>query len=38
MRTITYNKLVRNHIPEIIEQSGNSCTTAVLTDESNQSD
>ena len=33
MRTITYNKLVRNHIPEIIEQSGNSCTTAVLTDE-----
>lgn len=32
-KTITYNKLVRDRIPEIIEQSGKSCTTAVLSDE-----
>lgn len=32
MRTISYNKLVRDRIPEIIEQSGKSCTTAVLSD------
>ena len=30
---IQYNKLVRDRIPEIIEQSGKSCTTAVLSDE-----
>ena len=33
MNIITYNKLVRDRIPEIIEQSGKSCTTAVLSDE-----
>ena len=33
MKTITYNKLVRDRIPEIIEQSGKSCTTEVLSDE-----
>ena len=33
MKTIIYNKLVRDRIPEIIEQSGKSCTTAVLSDE-----
>ena len=33
MKIITYNKLVRDRIPEIIEQSGKSCTTAVLSDE-----
>ena len=32
MNIITYNKLVRDRIPEIIEQSGKSCTTAVLSD------
>ena len=29
----TYNKLVRDRIPEIIEASGNECKTAVLSDE-----
>ena len=33
MNIITYNKLVRDRIPEIIEQSGKSCTTTVLSDE-----
>lgn len=28
-----YNKLVRDHIPEIIEASGNKCKTEVLSDE-----
>ena len=28
--TITYNKLVRDRIPEIIESSGKSCTTEIL--------
>ena len=31
--TITYNKLVRDNIPEIIVASGKSCTTVVLSDE-----
>ena len=29
----TYNKLVRDRIPEIIEASGNECKTDVLSDE-----
>lgn len=29
----TYNKLVRDRIPEIIESSGKSCTTEILSDE-----
>lgn len=29
----TYNKLVRDHIPEIIEASGNTCVTEILSDE-----
>ncbi len=29
----TYNKLVRDHIPEIIREAGESCTTEVLSDE-----
>ena len=29
----TYNKLVRDRIPEIIEMSGNECKTAILSDE-----
>jgi predicted house-cleaning noncanonical NTP pyrophosphatase (MazG superfamily) len=29
----TYNKLVRDRIPEIIEQGGNRCRTQVLSDE-----
>lgn len=33
MKTITYNKLVRDHIPEIIEKSGNKCVTEILSDE-----
>ena len=33
MKTIIYNKLARDRIPEIIEQSGKSCTTTVLSDE-----
>ena len=28
-----YNKLVRDRIPEIIEEQGNSCVTEVLSDE-----
>lgn len=33
MKTITYNKLVRDKIPEIIEKSGNACVTEILSDE-----
>ena len=33
MATKTYNKLVRDLIPEIIEQSGNECRTRILSDE-----
>lgn len=29
----TYNKLVRDRIPEIIEATGNSCKTRILSDE-----
>lgn len=29
----TYNKLVRNRIPEIIEESGAKCKTEILSDE-----
>ena len=30
---ITYNKLVRDRIPEIIEDSGNTCVTEILSNE-----
>jgi predicted house-cleaning noncanonical NTP pyrophosphatase (MazG superfamily) len=33
MATISYNKLVRDRIPEIIEASGKICVTEVLPDE-----
>ena len=33
MSKITYNKLVRDRIPEIIEASGKSCKTEILSDE-----
>ncbi len=33
MKTIIYNKLVRDRIPEIIESKGNTCITEVLSDE-----
>ena len=33
MKKITYHKLVRDRIPEIIEQSGKTCICSVLTDE-----
>lgn len=33
MTTKTYNKLVRDLIPEVIEASGNKCRTRVLSDE-----
>lgn len=33
MKTITYNKLVRDRIPEIIVKSGNKCVTEILSDE-----
>lgn len=33
MKIITYNKLVRDQIPEIIEKSGNKCSTEILSDE-----
>lgn len=33
MKSIKYNKLVRDRIPEIIEASGKTCVTEVLSDE-----
>lgn len=33
MKTITYNKLVRDRIPEIIEQAGKTCTIETVSDE-----
>lgn len=33
MSTITYNKLVRDKIPEIIEADGKKCTIEILSDE-----
>lgn len=33
MNTITYNKLVRDRIPEIIESSGKTCVTEILSDD-----
>lgn len=32
MKTLHYNKLVRDHIPEIIEASGKTCSTEILSD------
>ena len=33
MNVITYNKLVRDRIPEIISASGKTCSTSILADE-----
>ena len=33
MKLISYNKLVRDRIPEIIERSGKTCTTEILSPE-----
>lgn len=33
MTTRVYNKLVRDHIPEIIESDGRKCTTEILPDD-----
>ena len=33
MGTIKYNKLVRDRIPDIIEESGKACITEILSDE-----
>ena len=33
MKVITYNKLVRDRIPAIIEKDGKICTTEILSDE-----
>ena len=33
MATKTYNKLVRDLIPDIIEESGNECRTRILSDD-----
>ncbi|QUC66109.1 nucleoside triphosphate pyrophosphohydrolase [Aristaeella hokkaidonensis] len=33
MKKIIYNKLVRDKIPEIIEQTGKSCTYSILSEE-----
>lgn len=33
MKTIKYHKLVRDRIPEIIESSGKTCVTEILSDE-----
>ena len=35
--TITYNKLVRDRIPEIIKLSGKKCSTEILSDGALQS-
>ena len=32
MKTIVYNKLVRDRIPEIIKASGKNCSSEVLSD------
>ena len=32
MRTIVYHKLVRDRIPEIIENSGKTCSTSILSE------
>ena len=33
MKTITYHKLVRDRIPELIEKDGNQCVCSVLSEE-----
>ena len=33
MKVITYNKLVRDRVPKIIEQKGKTCKTEILSDE-----
>ena len=33
MKEIVYNKLVRNRIPQIIEESGKRCETEILSNE-----
>ena len=33
MKKITYHKLIRDRIPEIIESQGNTCVTEVLSEE-----
>ena len=33
MKRITYHKLVRNRIPEIIEKDGKTCVCSILSDE-----
>ena len=33
MKTVTYHKLVRDRIPEIIEKDGRKCVCSVLSDE-----
>lgn len=33
MKTITYHKLVRDRIPEIIKQSGKQCVCSILSEE-----
>lgn len=33
MKTVKYHKLVRDRIPEIIESSGKTCVTEILSDE-----
>ena len=33
MKKIVYRKLVRDRIPEIIEQAGNTCSYSILSDE-----
>lgn len=33
MNTIIYNKLMRDNIPEIIENSGKECDVEILSDE-----
>lgn len=36
IKQATYNKLVRDKIPDIIEQSGNQCETAIFSDQDYQ--